>query len=328
MQSDRGARAKVPAVMAADHPLSLEIRQAPRRADISGRISGLEQTRGGVGAQVWAHRQDGTAAAKAQPNSEIYQLQHLEPGAWIVEIDDSGERGLPGEQDPRIIFNGRTRRGVLGQAEEGKEAHVDFDFPPLVLVRGRVVGAANPAKRPGDLEWVRWRRADGTEGRPTSMRTAAPSRSSWSLGRTDIASLRQGAAPILLHLDVKAPQAEPIGLPSATGDRAHRPHPRSRSRPDRRSRSRRRDERISARLRQGGPGRRLPRHRPRAGHLDDHGGSRRRRRPRKESAARKITQLVTVPPGAVTLSQDLTFSTGSAELTSEDMAARPRSPCG
>jgi len=328
VQSDRGVQTKVPAVVAADHPLSLEIRQAPG-ADISGRISGLKETWGGVGAQVWAHRQDGTAAARAQPDSEgIYHLLHLEPGAWIVEIDDSGERGLPGEQDHRIIFNGRTRRGVLVQAEEGKEAHVDFDFPPLVLVRGHVVGAANPAKRPGDLEWVGWRRADGTEGASYLDEDGSTFTLILEPGSYDIASLRQGAAPILLHLDVKGAQAEPIELhlqpetvltgqilglaPGQIAEAVHAegtngfPHVYGKA-----------DQDGGYHITGLAPGTWTI-----TAEVEEDSIT------AKGVGHRKITQLVTVPPGAATLSQDLTFSTGSAELTSEDLAARPRSPCG
>jgi len=323
VQSDRGVRAKVPAVVAADHPLSLEIRQAPG-GDIFGRISGLKEPRG---VQIWAYRQDNTASARAEFESEgIYHLPHLEPGEWTVEIDDSGERGLP--EDRSVTFYGRKRRGVLVRAEEGKEAHVDFDFPPLVLVRGQVVGAADPAKQPGDLEWVGWRREDGTEG--ASYLNADGSTFTLVLepGSYDIASLRHGAASILLHLDVKGPQAEPIELhlqpetvltghilglaPGQIAEAVHAegtngfPHLYGKAEQD-----------GGYRITGLAPGTWTI-----TAEVEDDSTT------AKGVGRRKITQLVTVPPGAATLSQDLNFSTGSAELTSEDLAARPRSPCG
>src|SRR6185436_668841 len=89
----------------------------------------------------------------------VFHFRHLEPGIWTVFIDDSDERKLPA--DPDVLLNGRKRQSAPVRVDEGREARVDFDFPPLVLVRGRVVG---PDGQPAAALRVSWQRSDGVQG--------------------------------------------------------------------------------------------------------------------------------------------------------------------
>lgn|GEM_PF-1906760 len=324
VRSYSGASVKVPGVVAADHPLDLEIRQAAG-AEITGRVTGLKAP---WDTEVRAIREGGNGWISMRlDSSEVYHLRHLDPGTWTVQIDDSGERSLP--DAPGVIFNGRARRGVTVQVEEGKEAHVDFDFPPVVVLRGRVTGAAGTAG-PRDIERVSWRRGDGGDGSEGSTFVNADGTFDFVLepGAYDFADSRLGTAPVLLHVDVKGPQTEPIEL--------HRGP----------------ETVLTGRVLGLAPGQTAelvqaegPNGFPHAYGLADQDGGYRiaglipgtwtitaevEDHTVEGDPHRRVAQRVTVPPGAATVSQDLTFSTGKAEQKSEaaGLASRPSSPCG
>jgi protocatechuate 3,4-dioxygenase beta subunit len=317
-----GASVKVPGVVAADHPLDLEIRQASG-AEITGRVTGLKAP---WDTEVRAIREGGRGWISMRlDSSEIYHLRHLDPGTWTVQIDDSGERRLP--DAPGVIFNGRARRGVTVQVEEGKEGHVDFDFPPVVVLRGRVTGASGKAG-PRDIERVSWRRSDGDQS-STWVNADGTFDFVMEPGAYDFAASWAGNGPILLHLDVNGPQTELIELrlgPEIV---------------------------LTGRIQGLAPGQVAefvqaegPNGFPHAYGLADQDGGYRvagltpgtwtimaeveADLTVEGSRRRKVTQTVTVPPGAATVSQDLTFLTGKAEqiVKNEELASRPSSPCG
>jgi len=316
-----GASVKVPGVVAADHPLDLEIRQASG-AEITGRVTGLKAP---WDTEVRAIREGGRGWISMRLDSSgIYHLRHLDPGTWTVQIDDSGERRLPDE--PGVIFNGRARRGVAVQAEEGKEAHVDFDFPPVAVIRGHVTGAAGTAG-PRDIERVSWRRGDGEQGS-----TWVNANGTFDLvlepGAYDLAASWAGNAPILLHLDVNGPHTEPIELrlgPETvlTGRILGLPAGQ-----------------VAEFIQLDGPN-----GFPHAyGWPDQDGGYRvaglipgtwtitaevEADLAVEGDRRRTISQTVIVPPGAATVSQDLTFATGKVEHSETgEVSSRPSSPCG
>ncbi len=131
--------AEIPLTATGD-PIELNI-QLSRPATISGRITGLPPGERGALNLIEGPRERPNGTGADEDNT--FRIHNVAPGTWTLLATDS---------------NGRTLKQRV-QVEEAREITVeDFEFPPLPLVRGRVLDPEGRATKESQVVFNRgWR---------------------------------------------------------------------------------------------------------------------------------------------------------------------------